>query len=184
MSGANLEGSKLNTGEFSEPEKYYLETSGRAEREAVFQVMDELQEIRDASGKKAFSFDESEKKWFTHNLEALNTARELVQKEIACNPEKYHNPDIEQGKETEQKIPLKIDSVPFIELRATLKNNGCYFNEESKAWVAPDEKTAKEMQALIDAAPGSGKAVRNVVQQTVAESHEPENQNAAPPWGM
>jgi hypothetical protein len=142
-------------------EKLYLETADRAEREAVFQCREKFKEIREpnAEGKevKTFSFDEFKGQWYTRSHAALAKARMIVAEKMnepAFQSEMTKREQIKENqRETHQNVPLRIDGIPSEELRKQMKEKGCRFNGEQNIWTAPDGKTAKEVQAIIDAVP-------------------------------
>jgi predicted transcriptional regulator len=130
--------------------KLYIEPIGKAEREAVFQCKDKIKAIRD-NDERQFFFDKSARKWFTYSPSALETAKAII--EAKLNDPIFRMQTNFSDKEPHQKIPLETKHIPSDELRRQMKGKGCFFDGEQNLWVAPNNSIAREIQAIIDAAP-------------------------------
>ena len=162
-------------------EKFYLEPADRIEREAIFLCKEEFKEIREpnAEGRelKTFAFDEAVGMWYTYSPTAFEKAQYIVVAQMN-DPDFLHEMEEkgltkDNGKEPHKKIPLNIDGIPTIELRKQMKDKGC--SPDGKIWVAPNEKIAKEVQALIDAAPKRGNAIFSPSASADAPGRETQN---------
>jgi hypothetical protein len=142
--------------------KLYLEPADSVEREAIFQCRDKFKDIRepDANGRmlKTFSFDETRGLWYTRSQAALEKAKAVIAEKMSVfqaeTSKKEHPRENGKDKEPKQKIPLRTDGIPSEELRRQMKEKGC--RPEGRTWFAPNPRTAKEVQKIIDESPKHG----------------------------